>query len=114
MFSGVAASSDGFSIKIRRLGNTTTITGSFSMGANTVPNTTIASIPYSTVGLGTAARATTNIYFSMPEIANSTGNGGFRAYVKAYVAGDTHLEIRTLYAHRENVICAFTVTYINQ
>lgn len=112
MNSGSAAASTNFSIKIRRFGNFTTITGKFNTGSSITPGAMVASIPYITIGV--EARPSTDIYFTAGDISNLDRNRGMRMYVKAYTQGDTFLGIYVLNADESVQNMSFTVTYVNQ
>lgn len=111
MSPGNAAVSNGFDVKVRRIGSVVTITGKFSTGANDSPNTIVASTPFS--GIGLAAKATTNIYFETADIGSGNKNRGMKLFVKAYDAqNDFDLKVVVLSSVDDVTDMVFTVTYL--
>jgi hypothetical protein len=99
MTKGVAADASNFDMKIRRVGKTCIIAGTFSDGGNTSPNAIIASILYSDLLVGAEVdcpKPSIKQYFSCGSNINNSvdRNIGMFGYVQSGVTADTSLYLK--------------------
>lgn len=99
MIKGVGASATNFDLKIRRIGKLCVINGRFGGGANMNANAIIASIPYSSINpIGTTLKPMINIYVGS---AADVDDRRLKAFIPAFVSGDTSLFIKMLTTQSE-------------